>query len=175
MDVRILAATNVNLKEKIKSNEFREDLYYRLNIINIHLPPLRERKEDIPLLVEHFLDKYAKENKKKIKGVDKKFMKSLMDYTWPGNIRELENAIIRAVLLSSSNVLSSDFLLNDITESKHMDLKKGDFYKKLDEFKRQLIIEALEKNNWVQKKSAKDLGLKPTTLSELMKRLDILR
>jgi DNA-binding NtrC family response regulator len=175
VDVRIIVATNVDLKEKVDSNEFREDLYYRLNIINIHLPPLRERKEDIPLLAEHFIVKYAQENAKTITGMDSKFLKYLMDYDWPGNVRELENSILRATLLSIGEVLTPDLLPAEILEAQQRIPKKGSYYERIDELKRRLILEALGKNNWVQKNAAKELGLKATTLSELMKRLNIQR
>ncbi|HLP45367.1 MAG TPA: sigma-54 dependent transcriptional regulator [Candidatus Kapabacteria bacterium] len=173
VDVRIIVATNVDLKVKVEKNEFREDLYYRLNIINIHLPPLKERKEDIPLLAEHFLQKYAQENNKVIVGMDTKFMKCLMDYHWPGNIRELENALIRSVLLAPSNMLTADLLPEEILGAGKIVAKKGDFYERLDELRRELILEALRDNDGIQKNAASDLGLKATTLSELMKRLNI--
>lgn len=173
VDVRIIVATNVDLKEKVELNEFREDLYYRLNIINIHLPLLRERKEDIPLLAEHFLVKYAEENNKVIKDIDPKFMKHLMDFHWPGNIRELENAILRAVILAPGDRLTADLLPEEILGANRKEVKKGDFYERIDELKRELILEALRNSNWVQKNAAKELGLKATTLSELMKRLTI--
>jgi DNA-binding NtrC family response regulator len=175
VDVRIIVATNVDLKEKVKENQFREDLYYRLNIINIHLPPLRERKEDIPALVEHFIAKYMEENQKIIKGIDNKFMKPLMDFNWPGNVRELENAILRAVVLAPGETLTLDLLPEEIKGTPERDSKKGTFYERVDDLKRELILEALEQNNWVQKNASKDLGLKATTLSELMKRLNIQR
>ena len=105
VDVRILAATNIDLLPKVKSGEFREDLYYRLNIINIHLPPLRERKEDIPLLADAFLKRFTRENNKAIKGMSAKFLRQLMEYNWPGNIRELQNAMLRAVLLSNNDIV----------------------------------------------------------------------
>ena len=173
VDVRIIAATNANLKEKVDNNEFREDLYYRLNVININPPSLKERREDIPLLAEHFLDKYVKENKKEIKGMDGKFLQYLMDYNWPGNVRELENTILRSVILSTSDTLSSDLLPREIVGMSKNEAKKGNFYEKVDEYKRDLILESLDKHNWVQKSASEYLGLKPTTLSELMKRLNI--
>lgn len=173
VDVRIIAATNVDLKEKVDRNEFREDLYYRLNIINIVLPPLRKRKEDIPLLVDHFIQKYSKENQIEPKKPDSKFLKHLMDHDWPGNIRELENAIQRAIILSNSDILTPENLPDEIKNIRPKKAKKGDFNEQVDEFKKQLISEALEKHDWVQKKAAKSLGLKPTTLSELMKRMNI--
>ncbi|MCK5058009.1 MAG: sigma-54-dependent Fis family transcriptional regulator [Candidatus Aminicenantes bacterium] len=173
VDVRIIAATNVDLKKKVESNEFREDLYYRLNVINIHLPPLKERREDILLLAEHFLPKYAKENKRDIKGFDRRYMKYLMDYDWPGNVRELENAILRSVVLANSDILSPETLPEEIIGAPKREFKKGDFYERIDEFKKDLILDSLERNNWVQKNASEALGLKPTTLSELMKRLNI--
>lgn len=175
VDVRIIVATNVDLKEKVKNNEFREDLYYRLNIINIHLPPLRERKEDIPLLAEYFVKKYSEENKKEIKSTDPVFLKHLMDYNWPGNIRELENAIVRSVILAGGDVLHPDLLPGEILGTTKPTLKKGSFYERIDELKRELILDALERHNWVQKFASSELGLKATTLSELMKRLNIQR
>ncbi|UCH95278.1 MAG: sigma-54-dependent Fis family transcriptional regulator [Candidatus Aminicenantes bacterium] len=173
VDVRVIVATNVDLKEKVKQNEFREDLYYRLNIINIHLPPLRERKEDIPLLAGHFMEKYAADNNKTITGMDSRFLKHLMDYHWPGNVRELENAILRAVILSTSEMLTPDLLPTEIRGAQQRISKRGTFYERIDALKRELILESLERNNWVQKNASKELGLKATTLSELMKRLNI--
>jgi len=173
VDVRILAATNIDLLPRVKSGEFREDLYYRLNIINIHLPPLRERKEDIPLLADAFLKKFTRENNKAIKGMSPKFLRQLMDYNWPGNIRELQNAMLRAVLLSNNEILMPEALTPEILGVRSQRLETGGFNEKVDAFKRQLIIETLEKNNWVQKKTAEDLQLKPSTLYELIKRLGI--
>jgi len=174
VDVRILAATNIDLRPKVKSGEFREDLYYRLNIINIHLPPLRERREDIPLLAEAFLKRFARENKKNIKGMSPKFLRQLMDYEWPGNIRELQNAILRAVLLSNAETLAPEALPPEILGASVPKAQAaGSFNEKVDAFKRQLIAETLEKNRWVQKKAAADLRLKPSTLYELIKRLGI--
>jgi len=173
VDVRILAATNIDLLPRVKSGEFREDLYYRLNIINIHLPPLRERKEDIPLLADAFLKKFTRENNKAIKGMSPKFLRQLMDYNWPGNIRELQNAMLRAVLLSNNEILLPEALTPEILGVRSQRLETGGFNEKVDAFKRQLIIETLEKNNWVQKKTAEDLQLKPSTLYELIKRLGI--
>ena len=175
VDVRILAATNIDLMSKVKSGEFREDLYYRLNIIDIHLPPLRERKEDIPVLAESFLKRFCRENNKTIKGMSDKFLKALMEYNWPGNIRELQNALLRAVLLTSSDLLTPDALPQEIVggEAIQQRLEKGGFNVQVDAFKRQLIIATLEDNNWIQKKAAADLKLKPSTLYELIKRLGI--
>jgi two-component system response regulator PilR (NtrC family) len=177
VDVRIIAATNVDLRERIKTNEFREDLFFRLNVIDIKLPSLRERKEDIPLLVSHFLEKYNKENDKNLNVIPKIFMKHMVDYNWPGNIRELENAINRVVLLSPKNELDYKTLPYEIinfdpefdTDNNH----NNDFNTQIELYKKKLIIRALNECNWIQKKAALSLGLKATTLSELMKRLEI--
>jgi DNA-binding NtrC family response regulator len=134
---------------------------------------LKERKEDIPLLAEHFLKKYAEENNKNIREMDNKFMKLLMDYHWPGNVREVENTIIRAVILAPSDILTADLLPGEILGATRKPVKKGNFYERVDELRRELILEALVNNNWIQKNAAKELGLKATTLSELMKRLNI--
>ena len=175
VDVRILAATNIDLMEKVKNGEFREDLYYRLNIIGIHLPPLRDRKEDIPILAETFLKRFCRENKKTVKSMSAKFLQQLMEYDWPGNIRELQNAILRTVLLSPGDSLSLEVLPPEILSKKSQTLrrKKGGFNDQVDAFKRQLISETLDENSWIQKKAAADLQLKPSTLNELIKRLGI--
>jgi len=165
-DCRIIAATNKDLEEEIKAGRFREDLYYRLNVIPIKMPPLRERKEDIPLLVEHFLRKYSEENQKFIKGVDKKAMEALMTYSWPGNIRELENTIERAVVLTRYETI----MLSDLPEriaTTIMDREDeivpeslNDISKlKLSELERVAILNALKSENWNQTRAAKRLGI----------------
>jgi len=175
VDVRIIAATNVVLHEKVKSGEFREDLFYRLNIINIHLPPLRERMEDIPLLVDNFTRKYAEENQRDIPAVQPEFLQKLMQYPWPGNVRELENAIQRSVILASNQILTPDLLPDEIKsgDSAHIKPSGGDFNHRVNQYKRRLILDALKNNDWVQKRAADELNIKPTTLSELIKRLEI--
>jgi two-component system response regulator PilR (NtrC family) len=110
VDVRIISATNQNLKEKVRKGEFREDLYYRLNVIPIHLPPLRERKEDIPLLINHFISKYAQMFGKEIRDISSYAMELLTNYAFPGNIRELENIIERSVAMESSNIILPESL-----------------------------------------------------------------
>lgn len=180
VDVRVIAATNSDLEELIEKRTFREDLFYRLNVIKIELPPLRERKEDIPLLVKHFLDVYSKENNKEIIGVTEDVMEIIEDYDWPGNIRELENLIERAVVLTKSKLISRNslppFLLappqreEKLNSPLHNELNLRD---KLQSFQKKAIIEALRKTNGVQKKAASLLGMKPTTLNEMIKRLKI--
>jgi len=118
VDVRVVTATSKNLKDEIKAGRFREDLYYRLNVIPIHLPPLRERREDIPLLVDCFLEKYNRENDKSVRKMSRELLDLLLDYPWPGNVRELENCIERAVVMSPNDVLSADLLPTEVREHK---------------------------------------------------------
>ncbi len=179
-DVRIIAATNANLEEEVQKGEFREDLYYRLNVITIGLPPLRQRTEDIPLLVRHFLAKYADENDKDLEEVDSDAMEILMDYHWPGNVRELENVLERAAVLSSGPSLSVDLLPAAVREPNSsptpmttMPTNGLSFKEAITSYERQLVIRALQRSGGVQKRAAQLLKVKPTTLHEMMKRLEV--
>ena len=165
VDVRIIATSNRNLKEYIAEGKFREDLFYRLNVIPIHLCPLRERIEDVPLLVEHFIEKYNRENAKQVEGVDSGALNMLMRYHWPGNIRELENLIERAVVTACSPVLSEDdfpvdLLLGPVGEDLH-GLKVP---MKLEEGSKYLILKTLEKFNGNKTKAAEALGITTRTI-----------
>ncbi|MBC7350365.1 MAG: sigma-54-dependent Fis family transcriptional regulator [Candidatus Aminicenantes bacterium] len=178
VDVRIIAATNTDLEELIEQKAFRKDLFYRLNVIEIELPPLRGRKEDIPLLVKHFIEVYNDENNKQVEGVSEEVLEILMDYDWPGNVRELENVLERAVVLCKSRIITRDSLPPFLLSGKKImyeELDDGslDFKEKTAEFQKKLILTALEKSGGVQKKAAQLLGLKPTTLNEMIKRLKI--
>ncbi len=178
VDVRVVAATNAELEELVRQQKFRQDLFYRLNVIKIELPPLRDKKEDIPLLVKHFLNIYGKENKKEIEGVSEDVMEILANYDWPGNIRELENLIERAVVLTKTNFITRENLPPFIvaqrekeaasSETQDLNLKEG-----LQSFQKKAIISALKQSKGVQKKAASLLGVKPTTLNEMIKRLNI--
>ncbi|MCJ7589277.1 MAG: sigma-54 dependent transcriptional regulator [Candidatus Aminicenantes bacterium] len=180
VDVRIIAATNTDLEELIHQKAFRKDLFYRLNVIKIELPPLRERKDDIPLLVKHFIGVYGRENNKEIEGVSVDVLELLMNYDWPGNIRELENLIERAAVLSRSKLITRDnlppFLISSREEaagaltfaSEEMTL-----HEQLQEYQKKVILATLKKTKGVQNKAAQILGLKPTTLNEMIKRLKI--
>ncbi len=179
VDVRVVAATNSELEELVRQQRFRQDLFYRLNVIKIELPPLRKRKEDIPLLVKHFLDIYGKENKKEIEGVSEDVLEILTLYDWPGNIRELENLIERAVVFTKTNIITRESLPPFViapdgekaaiaAEPQNLNLKEG-----LETFQKKTIITALKKSKGVQKKAASLLGVKPTTLNEMIKRLNI--
>lgn len=164
INVRIIAATHRDLEKAVKENSFREDLYYRLNVVLIPLPALRRRKDDIPLLVEHFLRQYRSESKGKIKYVPPETMNLLMNYSWPGNVRELENIIERAVVMGKESTILPEDLPSEISEASYIsypDLTAGKTFLKqrVVNLERKLIIEALEKTGWVQTKAAKLLGI----------------
>ncbi len=177
VDVRVIAATNTGLEELIQKGMFREDLFYRLNVIKIELPPLRRRTGDIPLLVKHFLDIYNKENNKNIKQVSDEVIELMERYHWPGNIRELENLIERAVVLSRGDIITMDsippFLLDSSSTGNERNIKTYNLKERTRIFQKQAIQDALRRCRGVQKKAADMLGLKPTTLNEMIKRLDI--
>jgi DNA-binding NtrC family response regulator len=180
VDVRIIAATNADLTKRMRDSLFREDLFYRLNVITINLPPLRRRREDIPLLIAHFLDKYAEENKRKVREVTPEAMRILMDHSWPGNVRELENAIERAVVLCTGDRITTELLPEylrypvktdqpaSVVPAEGLSLKDA-----VSQYERAMILQSLELANGVQKKAAELLQLKPSTLNEMMKRLGI--
>jgi DNA-binding NtrC family response regulator len=180
VDVRIIAATNANLAKLMEESKFREDLFYRLNVITVSLPPLRRRREDIPLLTAHFLDKYAEENKRKVKEITPEAMRILMDTNWPGNVRELENTIERAVVLCTSERIGPELLPDYLrfpvqTEQPAMIVPSDGLSLKdaVSRYERTMILQSLEMANGVQKKAAELLQLKPSTLNEMMKRLGI--
>jgi transcriptional regulator with PAS, ATPase and Fis domain len=178
-DVRIIAATNVDLKRLVAEGRFRDDLYYRLCVITIPIPPLRDRREDVPLLAEHFARVYASENNKPISGIDPEAMRALLDYEWPGNVRELENAIERAVVLCSGGAIGLDLLPESVLSPDRSELpvrlpENGSTYKDLvEEYERRLVRTALRRTGGVQKRAAELLRMKPTTLHEIIKRLEI--
>jgi len=165
-DCRIIAATNKDLESEVKAGRFREDLYYRLNVIPIRVPPLRDRKEDIPLLVDYFLRKYTEENQKFVKGVDKRAMEALMKYSWPGNIRELENTIERAVVFARHETIAIKDLPQKIasTVTETIDEPGPEELKditnlKLSDLEKIAILNALKSENWNQTRAAKRLGI----------------
>ena len=179
-DVRIIAATNADLEEEVQQGGFREDLFYRLNVITIELPPLRKRSEDIPLLAQHFLKHYAEENEKTLTGVSSGAMELLLDYHWPGNVRELENVVERAVVLATSETLDVDLLPLSVRQPTSTPLPPANLppsglslKEAVSSYERQLIIKALQASGGVQKRAAEMLQVKPTTLHEMMKRLEV--
>ena len=181
VDVRIVAATNVDLKLAVREGRFREDLYYRLKVITLDVAPLRDRKDDIPLLAHHFLTRFSRENEKRLKSIDQDAVRVLMNYDWPGNVRELENAIERAVVLSgTSGSIRADLLPREILDSASGRLdgippqsRNGSLRDLVLEFERNLILLALERTNWNQRKAASLLKVKPTTLNAKLKRLQV--
>ncbi len=174
---RIIAATNRDLEEMVEKGEFREDLFYRINVINLKIPPLRERKEDIPLLVEHFLQKFNKINYKNIIGVDDSVMEIFMDYDWPGNVRELENAIERAVVMCQHDIIKEEHLPPRILKKKSKE-SKNDIPltdTNLLEIEKKVILKVLEETNWNQTKAAEKLGISRKQLRTKMKNLGLLK
>ncbi len=179
VDVRIICATNKNLKDEMLSGRFREDLFYRINVVSIKLPPLRERKEDIPLLVRHFVEKFSKELKKEIKRVSDEAMEMLLNYSYPGNVRELENIIIGAITLESSDLIQAETLLllkknREGTEIALDPLREGfNLEKVIAETEKKYVKMALEKANGKQAKAAEILGITPRQLRYLMDKYGI--
>lgn len=179
VDIRIIAATNKDLEKNVKEGKFRDDLFYRLNVIPIKIPPLRERKSDIPLLVNHFLNKFNQEKKCNVKGFTRECMEYLMKYNWPGNVRELENIIERLVILKGEGMIETSDLPEKILGGDLEPLltpipETGiSFDLAVSEFEKRLILQALKRTNWVKNRAAKLLHMNRTTLIEKMKRINI--
>jgi len=174
VDVRILAATNVSLAEHVKQNKFREDLFYRLSVVPINIPPLRERKEDIPPLLEHFLQKYNQKLSKDIKGFTTEAKKAITDYDWPGNIRELQNTIERAMVLTRSKKVGlNDLIYHGISTSRPMIYPTGGKYKTLDEIEKEYIESVFKSQHGNKSKTAKILGIDRKTLYSKIKKYKI--
>lgn len=171
-DVRFISATNKNIGEAVKSGEFREDLYYRLDVIQITVPPLRERREDIPLLVQHFVEKFRGKYNKIVKGVDRRAMELIMDYPWHGNARELSNVIERAVVLCASDAITVDELPEKLKE-KEPAAAGGSLKDSLNYFEKKLILDTLVQHNWNKDETARDLGIDLATLYRKLKKLGI--
>lgn len=174
VDVRVVAATNKNLQDEVNNGNFREDLFYRLNVVVLKIPPLRERKDDIPLLVEHFLNKFNITNKKNIISVDADVMKALMEYNWKGNVRELENAIERAVVLCPSGSISIRYLPGAIRDIVENNPQKPHGLNLL-ETERILIVKVLEQTSYNQTKAAEILGISRKQLRTKMKHHGLLQ
>jgi len=182
VDVRIIAATNVELRRLVPEGKFREDLYYRLNVINLAMPPLRDRKEDIPLLVDHFLRKYCEENQKPWIRFSPEAMRMLMDYNWPGNVRELENTVERAVVLSREPIVEPSLLPESLLEQAGKGSRLFSFletrpdaslFEIMDECERRVITDMLEKTNGSQTEAAERFRVPLSTLNQKIKRLSI--
>ncbi len=176
VDVRIIAATNSDLYAATKEGRFREDLYYRLNVISIQLPPLRERMDDVALLADYFIQKYCKENDKPPLHLTPQALNALMDTNWPGNVRELENVIERAVVLCRGDAVTVDLLPDTLSrKARQYMIAEANlpFKEKVDQYRKLLILDALQKADGIQKEAARLLRIKPTTLNEMIKRYNI--
>jgi two-component system response regulator AtoC len=182
VDVRIIAATNQDLLQCVQEKEFREDLYYRLNVINIKMPPLRDRKEDVPLLVKHFIEKYNKKENKQIKGITTDVEKEFYNYTWPGNVRELENVIERAVTLTNEDIISLDTISSLVKKEGNAEPTEDELLsspykearrKALDSFNVKYITKAINKTDGNVTNAAKESGIERQYLQRMLKRYNI--
>ena len=181
VDTRIIAATNIDLRQLVAEGKFREDLYYRLHVIKVELPPLRDRREDIPLLAQHFLEKYGTENDKKNLELTAGALDLMETYDWPGNVRELENVIERAVVLATGSQIGPDLIPDGVRTPRPFEIPQFamppeglSFRDVVAAFETQLIERTLAATGGVQKRAAELLRIKPTTLNEMIKRYDIL-
>jgi transcriptional regulator with PAS, ATPase and Fis domain len=178
VDVRIIAATNVDLRQHVKEGKFREDLFYRLNVITIELPPLRQRKQDIPLLVDFFLNKFSQENERPLRRITPEALRPLLIYSWPGNVRELENVMERAVVLSLGTAIGLDLLPDHIAgrgTSLPVLEHRGDasLFDIMEDCERHIILDMLEKCGWNQTEAAEKFHVPLSTLNQKIKRLNI--
>jgi DNA-binding NtrC family response regulator len=178
VDVRVIAATNIDLHLLVREGKFREDLFYRLNVITVDLPPLRARSEDIPLLVESFLEKFSRENGKSVVSISPEALRPLMDYGWPGNVRELENVIERAVVLCNSHAVGIELIPDHIvgrgSDGKMFEHRPdASLFEIVEDCERRLIVNMLEKCNWNQTDAAERFHIPLSTLNQKIKRLNI--
>ncbi|MGA9529804.1 MAG: sigma-54 dependent transcriptional regulator [Terriglobales bacterium] len=178
VDVRIIAATNVDLRQMVQEGRFREDLFYRLNVISLDLPPLRQRREDVPLLVDHFIKKYSEENDLPKRHINTEALRALVSYSWPGNVRELENTIERAVVLSSDVTIGIDLLPDHIigrgSTIPAIDPASGaSLFGIMEDCERRIIVDMLEKCGWNQTEAAERFHVPLSTLNQKIKRLAI--
>jgi two-component system response regulator AtoC len=163
----VLAATNVNVRQAVRERTFREDLYYRLNVVPVHVPPLRERREDVPRLVEHFVRKFARECHRDVRGVSAGALDALVRYDWPGNVRELENVVQRAVVLAGGAVIHLEDVPLDVAMPETVSLLARDtrpLREACDEFERQYVMLSLERTQWNVSRAARQLGVHRNTV-----------
>jgi Nif-specific regulatory protein len=172
--VRILAATNKDIEAMVDRGEFRSDLYYRLNVLPIYIPPLRQRTEDIPELAEFFLKKFIRETKKQFTGFSNEAMEAMLSYSWPGNIRELENCIERACVIGKNSWIRKEDLFLKLGNEAGADEGDRNLKTAINIFKTHFIQKVLEENSWNQTEAAKALDIQRTYLSRLIKELDIM-
>jgi DNA-binding NtrC family response regulator len=178
VDVRIIAATNVDLQQAVKEGRFREDLFYRLNVICLELPPLRARRQDIPLLAAHFLKFYADENDVPVPALAPEALRILMDYEWPGNVRELENAMERGVVLATTRTITPDLLPASLTGNTYsaslLDHRPdASLFDLMEEIERRIIADRLERSHWNQTEAAEYFKIPLSTLNQKIKRLNV--
>jgi two-component system response regulator HydG len=170
VDFRLISATRKDLEKDVNQGVFREDLFYRVHVITITVPPLRERKEDVPLLAEHFLRKYSHQTTKRVDRIDPEAMRMLKAYDWPGNVRELENAVERAVVLARTSILRApDFSF--LRSAPAMDFKP----RSLREIEKEYVLRVLEECDWNVTQASKTLDIHRATLHKMMKRLGLRR
>ncbi len=175
MNTRVIAATNKNLAEEIATGNFREDLYYRINVINVHLPALRERKDDLPLLVNHFIERFNERFKKNIKHFSSSAYDIISEYNWPGNVRELENVIEHCFILCSGEIIQVEHLPKRLRNTKfiHVNEKNGNKKNNIFDAEREMILTALHNNKWNRALTAKELNINPSTLWRKMKKFEL--
>jgi len=174
VDIRLIAATNRDLNEAVRKGEFRQDLYYRLAVVRLTMPPLRERREDIPMLTRHFVQKYAKRSKVKPKPVSREAMAALVNYEWPGNVRELENAIERALVMGSADMVRLEDLPESLLEQESpAEMHEGKYHASVKELKKQLIVDAVEQTRGNYVEAAGILGVHPNYLHRLIRNLGL--
>ncbi|MEW6418902.1 MAG: nif-specific transcriptional activator NifA [Nitrospirota bacterium] len=173
VDVRLVAATCRNLEELVSQGKFREDLYYRLNVVPIFMPPLRQRKEDIPFLIEHFLKRFNEENNKNV-SISPDALRIFIEYNWPGNVRELENTIERLVVMSiGTTINSSDLPINLKLPTTNEFLQKESLKTGIEEIEKSIVLDALEKTGWIQAKAARMIGITPRQIGYKIKKYGI--
>ena len=178
VDVRIITATNVDLREAVRAGKFREDLFYRLDVIRFELPPLRARREDIPSLANHFLHRYSDENGLPLRTLASEALRALVDYDWPGNVRELENVMERGVVLSTSPVIGLELLPSHVTGRSYSSsllehAAHASLFDIMEDIERRIIIDKLERSGWNQTEAAEQFRIPLSTLNQKIKRLAI--
>jgi len=178
IDVRVVAATNKDLRKAIAAREFREDLFYRLSMVEIQAPPLAERMEDIPLLTRHFVEKFSRQYGREIRGLTQRAQIQLNRYSWPGNVRELENVIERAVVLSSGPEISMDLLPESLmgrgsSLTLHDPPSDASLFEIVEDVERRVIVDMLERCNWNQTEAAERFHVPLSTLNQKIRRLNI--
>jgi len=174
VDIRLIAATNKDLEKSIQSGTFREDLFYRLNVVSLTMPPLRDRREDIPLLARYFVEKFAKKSNRPVSGISTEARECLVHYDWPGNVRELENAIERAMVLGSTELILPEDLPETVLEGESLaSVPITKYYEAIHDAKKQFILKALEQTKGNYTEAAKLLGVHPNNLHRLMRQVNL--